>query len=407
MPRITLETVKNIQPGEIAWDSVVKGFGLRCRKGENGEAASKRYILKTRARGRQVWFKIGDIGAWTPEKARGDAQRILRELPVKDPETLRANPRGLMNIDALADRYLDEHVAQNNKPSSAKEFKRLLSQHIRPALGKLPVTDVTTRDVAKLHHKLRKTRRQANQALAVLSKMLSLAEVWHLRPLRSNPCERVQRFEEITRKTFLTDAQLAKLGETLAALEKAERRKGRIGPGTATAVRLLALTGCRLSEILNLRWVDVDLAEGVLHIRDAKAGGREHGIGAVTMALLEALERIGAYVCCDGNLKKPIAVSTMESAWRRIRNAAGLQGLRLHDLRHTYGTAAGQTGASAFMVRDALGHKTLAMTGRYVNADANPLKRLADQVSGRIGAALAGKEAEVEEAKPKARRARR
>src|SRR5687768_18061543 len=103
--RITLDTVKNIKPGEIVWDGIAPGFGLRCRD------SAKRYILKARARGRQVWFKIGDVGAYTPELARREAQRLIRELSQgADPETLRANPRGLMNIDELADRYEQEHV---------------------------------------------------------------------------------------------------------------------------------------------------------------------------------------------------------------------------------------------------------------------------------------------------------
>lgn len=73
-----------------------------------------------------------------------------------------------------------------------------------------------------------------------------------------------------------------------------------------------------------------------------------------------------------------------------------LDDARFHDLRHTVGTYAGQAGANAFLVRDALGHKTLAMTGRYVSRDADPLRQLADRVSGRIAAALdGGKSGEV------------
>jgi integrase len=384
MPKITNATVKAIQPGQLVWDSDVKGFGLRCQK------SSKRFILATRAKGRTVWFAIGDAGTWTPTKARREAQRLLRELPVKDAEMLRRNPRGLMTVDSLADRYEKEHIDVHNRKSTAKGFKRLLKKHIRPALGKRAIVEVTSADAAKLHHSLRKTPRSANQALAVLSKMFSLAERWHLRPLNSNPAKGIQRFRETKRERFLSDAELVRLGQALAELQAS----GEIAPGIATAVRLLALTGCRLSEIRNLTWDDVDAASATLRIRDAKAGPRAHAIGATTLALLEILPRGSAYVAWV-NPKAPISVSVMEKAWAKIRERAGLADARLHDLRHTFGTAAGQTGASAFLVRDALGHKTLAMTGRYVNKDADPLRQLADRVSNRIGAALAGNEAEI------------
>jgi len=392
MTKITLATVKSIKPGEIAWDGSVPGFGLRAR------AKSKTYFLKARARGRSIWLKIGDVGAWTPEKARREAQRRLRELSQGvDPEKLRQNPKGLSIVGELIDRYVAEHLEVRNRPTTIKGFQRLLDVHIRPEIGKRPIADVNSADVAKLQHKLRTTPRQANQVLAVLSKMFSLAERWHLRPLNSNPCRGLERFKEKSRDRFLRDAELAKLGETLAAMEKA----GEIVPGIALAIRLLALTGCRLGEILGLMWDDVDKDNAALNLREAKAGARRHTIGASTAALLNAVDRVGPYVAWSTNPKNPIPVSTMSAAWKRIRTKAGIPDVRMHDLRHGFGTFAGQTSANAFLVRDALGHKTLAMSGRYVNRDEDPLKRLVDRVSNRIATALSGEQADVEQAPDK------
>lgn len=152
MTKITLATVKSIKLGQIAWDGSVPGFGLRAR------AKSKTYVLKARARGRSIWLKIGDVGAWTPEKARREAQRRLRELSQGvDPEKLRQNPKGLSVVGELINRYVTEHLEVRNRPTTIKGFQRLLDVHIRPEIGKRPIADVNSADVAKLQHKLRKT----------------------------------------------------------------------------------------------------------------------------------------------------------------------------------------------------------------------------------------------------------
>ncbi len=158
--------------------------------------------------------------------------------------------------------------------------------------------------------------------------------------------------------------------------------------GVANAVRLLLLTGCRVGEILALKWEDVDFEAGALVIRNAKAGGRRHSIGAIVVAMLAEMPRPGPWVVYGRDPGKPLSQSTLSAAWDKIRTAAGLVGVRLHDLRHTVGTYAGQAAANAFLVRDKLGHKTLAMTGQYVNRNADPLRELSDKIEGRISAAL-------------------
>ncbi len=116
------------------------------------------------------------------------------------------------------------------------------------------------------------------------------------------------------------------------------------------------------------------------------------------MALLAGLERAGEYVCHGTDPGEPVTTNLMQDAWRRLRDKAGLPDGRLHDFRHTTGTYAAQAGLNAFMVRDLLGHKTMAMTGRYVEKATEPLRAAADAVSGRVAAAMnGGQEAEVVE----------
>jgi integrase len=143
-----------------------------------------------------------------------------------------------------------------------------------------------------------------------------------------------------------------------------------------------------MGEVLALQWGDVEIENGTLQIREGKAGGRIHTVGAPVLPLLASLDRSGPYVVWSTDPHKPLPQATLEGAWEKVRDKAGVADARFHDLRHTVGTYAGQMGASAFLVRDALGHRTLAMTGRYVNRDAAPLRELSDRVAGRIAAAM-------------------
>ena len=386
MANITHDTVEKLLPGQIAWDGDMKGFGVRCQRDR------KVYVLKARYRGRPIWLTIGDTGTYTPKKAREQASAWKRDLRAGvHPDKLRASAGGQPTINELADRYLREHVDLHNKPSTAATFKCLLNRYIKPALGKLPVGDVTTADMAKLHHKLRTTPRTANQTIAVASKMFSLAEAWHLRPLNSNPCRHLKRYRETVRSRFYDDAELRAIGEAIAALEA----EGAILPGCAAAIRLAPMTGCRLGELLELLWSDVDLEHGMLEIRDAKAGARRHPVGAAAVAFLGALARMGPWVCRGVVPDRRLSIRALQQAWEAVRTRAKLTDARFHDLRHSYGTMAGATGANAFLVKDAMGHKTLAMTGRYVGRDADPMRQLVDSVARRVSAALTGSDAVI------------
>jgi integrase len=160
-------------------------------------------------------------------------------------------------------------------------------------------------------------------------------------------------------------------------------------------VELLLYTGCRLSEVLNLRWEDIDFAAGLIKLADTKSGDPQRVmLNPPARQVLKALEsqKGGSEWVLPSvtNPRQPISKDGIEAAWRKIRIAAQIDDVRMHDLRHTVGTYAGQTGANAFLVRDLLRHKNLAMTGRYVNRADSPVRTLSDQVGERIAAAMAG-----------------
>ena len=232
---------------------------------------------------------------------------------------------------------------------------------------------------------------EANRSLAVLSKIFSLA-VTEWESMSENPCLGMKRHPEKARNRYFSDDEFKRIDEALITAENTLA----LPASALNAIRLLALTGLRASEVLGLHWTDIDLQRGAIYLRDAKTGARAVSIGAVTTAFLSELDRKSEFVVPGSKTNAPLPLSTLEKGWSSIRNAAKLTDARLHDFRHSIGTLAAQSGANAFMVRDKLGHRTLAMTGRYVARDTDPLRHLSDQVESRVAAAMSGAAADVE-----------
>jgi integrase len=254
--------------------------------------------------------------------------------------------------------------------------------------------------VHKFHAAQGHRPRQANLILAVCSKAFSLAELWGMRPEGSNPCRKIDRYPERHRERFLSAEELGRLGATLRRAET-EGLPWKNGGRTlyrrvvTGAIELLLYTGCRLSEVLNLRWEHVDFAAGVITLSDTKSGGPQlvtmNAPARQVLKVLQASNGASEWVLPSiSNPRQPISKAGIEAAWQKIRIAAQIEDVRMHDLRHTVGTYAGQSGANAFLVRDLLRHKNLAMTGRYVNWADSPVRTLSDQVGERIAAAMAG-----------------
>jgi integrase len=382
--KITKRAVDALKPATgrdaVLWDDELPGFGVRCRP-----SGGKVYFLKYRtAGGRQRWLTLGRHGPVTPDAARARAFREKAAVADgDDPSGSRQQKRRENTVAVVADRYLAEHVAAHNKASTAAEARRVVETRIKPALGAIKITDLTRSDIKAWHQAMAATPYEANRALAYCSRMLSLATTeWELRS--DNPCIGIKRFPERKRERFFADDELAKLGGALSAMEI----EGAEAPGFILLVRLLATTGMRLSEVLGLEWSDIDLPGRAIRLSDAKSGARTVHLGAAAVAILDAIEERNGHLIRGLDLAKPLSINSAEKAWRRLRDRAGISDGRLHDLRHTAGTFAALAGGSAFVVRDLLGHRTLAMTGRYVERAADMVRATADAVSGRVAAAL-------------------
>ena len=168
----------------------------------------------------------------------------------------------------LAARYLEEHVAVRVKPKTAVKARIALRRESLPALGQVPLVAVERAQVVDLQRKMSGTPSAANTAVKTLSHMYRLAAGWGMVPEGCNPCRSVARFPERKRERFLTDAEFARLGRVLDEAVT----QGSATPTSVAVIRLLSLTGCRKSEILSLRWEDVDLDARELHLADAKTG---------------------------------------------------------------------------------------------------------------------------------------
>ncbi|MGP0093333.1 MAG: tyrosine-type recombinase/integrase [Xanthobacteraceae bacterium] len=419
MPKLTKRFVESLKPAakdQVIFDAEIAGFGVRVVP-----SGMRSYLVQYRnASGRSRRLTIGKHGKVTADGARKDALRIFDAVRSgKDPVAERRAYIDAPIVNDLLDRYVAEHVEKRNRPRTREEVKRLVERHIRPQLGRHKVAAVTRQDVAKMHRMLEATPRQANFVLAVCSKAFSLAELWAMRPEGSNPCTRIERNREHARERFLSAEELERLGDALRRAEteglpwkvnerkpkakhlpKPENRRTLYPRVNTAAVELLLYTGCRLSEVLNLRWDQVTFADCKITLDETKAGRRQVvAMNAPAQRVLTALfkaKRSSWVLPSTSDAQRPLSKAAIEAAWQKIRTAAGIEDVRLHDLRHTVGTYAGQSGANAFLVRDLLRHKSIAMTGRYVNQADDPVRTLSDQVGERIAAGLAGrKEGEV------------
>ena len=370
-------------PRQTLWDTELRGFGCRVQRG-----GGKSYVLQYRAgSGRGAPLRkltIGRHGSpWAPETARGEAKRLLGVIegggdPAADKIARTQSP----TISDLAERFLAEHAESKRKTSTALEYRRLLDRLILPALGKRKVADVARGDIAKLHHANRGAPYQANRVLAVLSKMFNLAERWGLRPDSSNPCRHVEKFGERKRERMLSPVELARLGDALAAHNGS--------PYAVAAVKLLVFTGARLGEVLGLRWEWVNFERGEARLPDSKSGAKTLHLPPPALAVLALLPRLDGNPHLIVGAKEGAALVNLEKPWRAIRAAAGLDDVRLHDLRHAFASVAASSGMGLPIIGKMLGHTQAATTARYAHLASDPVKAAAAAVAGKIAAAMAG-----------------
>ena len=292
-----------------------------------------------------------------------------------------------MTVADLADRYMSDHCEGRCKESTIKAHQWLLDRFIIPAVGRRSIHELRHSDVDTLHQSLKETRYNANRVLGLLKAMYGRARIWGLVEPHVDPTTGVRPFRETRRQRFLSMEELKKLA---IALDLAEQ-DGTISRTVGAAYRLLVLTGARLSEIQKLKWDEVDLANGLILLKEHKSD--RHGAKAIPLShaasrILESIERIDENPYVFVGKKEKQHITDLQRPWRRIRARAGLSDVRIHDLRHTFASMGISVGGSLPIIGGLLGHRTPQATAVYAHLAADPLRQTTEQVGTVIGNAF-------------------
>ena len=360
MPRVdlTARLARESRPGgkdTFLFDKTLPGFGLRIHL-----SGRKVWIVQARIKGRSRRIVV----ARHAEMDLAEARRRARDLP----ERIRAggNPaedirreKQTPTLREFAGEYL-RRCDPYWKPSGRKTVRIYLKARILPAFGKMPVDRIGPEDVATWFNAASKDKPgAANRAFVILRSMMFRAEEWGLRGRNSNPCLGIRKNPRRNIARFLDTDELARLGRALDACA-AEL------PQAVAAIRLLALTGCRRSEVLNLRWRDI--GDNAIKLPDSKTGPRAVPLGEATRALIEAQpgpRNPEAHLFPRHAEGRGLWILT--NCWRTVCAEAKLGKVRLHDLRHTAASQAIMSGENLPLVGKLLGHRRHRTTAGYAH----------------------------------------
>jgi len=318
----------------------------------------------------------------TADQARDLAQQALAAIARgQDPQGAKVRQRQAPTLTNIWERFEREHLP-TKKPQTKYDYEAQWRAIIGPKFGRTRVEQITRSEVDKLHKSLRQTPYRANRVLALLSRLLTLSEVWELRPAGSNPCRHVDKFKETPRTRFLGSSELTRLGEAMRTMVASAE----LSPGAANAIRLLLLTGARLNEVLTAKWEWLDAERCILALPDSKTGAKPVYLSDAALAVLDDQSSYSASSSfvfpgagAEGrmiNLRKP---------WTRICARAELQQVRLHDLRHTAASIAVAQGASLPIIGKLLGHSQAQTTQRYAHVDTDPALKAANAIGQAMG----------------------
>jgi integrase len=398
---ITKRTVDFAAPKEdgreaIFWDEDLPGFGLRVKS-----SRVKSYVIQYRnTQGRSRRMTIGRHGRLTPDEARKLAKIRLADVERgHDPVEERNEARRVPTVSELCDEYLREGCA-TKKASTVETDRGRIERHIKPLLGSKLVTSVTRADLKRFLKDVAegktaadiKTKKQgraivkggsgaANRTLGLLGGIFSFAI--DQKYCAENPVHGLKRFAERKIERFLSAQELARLGDALAAAETDGEN-----PSAVAAIRLLALTACRKSEILTLRREWIDWERSCLRLPDSKTGQKIVPLGAPALELLAILPRLDGNPYVLPGMKPNSHLIGLAKFWARIRKRAKLADVRLHDLRHSFASVAVAGGDSLYLVGKVLGHAQASTTQRYAHLRDDPLRAVADRAAGTIAAAM-------------------
>lgn len=375
MPKLTDAFAKKLAApasgARIHYDDEVKGWGLRITA-----SGARAFVLNYRSGGTERRITIGAFPDWSVSAARERARELKRQIDRgEDPMAERHRDRVAPTVADLAARYMREHAPR--KRTGAGDAS-MLNRHVLPRFGRLKVAAVRHVDVADLHRDIAaETPIQANRVVALVSKLFSLAIRWEMRS--DNPGLGVERCPETKRERFLTPQELERLNTALAA----HPRKASVD-----AIRLLLLTGARRNEVLSAQWSQFDLSIGSwTKPASTTKQKRTHRVplNAAAVELLTAM-RVQAKGPALFPGRGPNATQgELKRTWASVCKTAKLDGLRLHDLRHSYASFLASSGLSLPVIGALLGHSDPVTTSRYAHLIDDALRAATERVGALVG----------------------
>lgn len=368
---------------QIYFDEAMTGLAIRVS--EIGRV-SFYFVYKPGRGADKKWLFIGKYPAMTPELARLKVRELIGTVAAgRDPVMEAIRDRDAQTVAQALETFMAEHVRQKLKTHTVAQYEGIMRRCVVPSFGKMKIEEVSHRDVARLHHEMRDTPYMANRTLAMLSKFFGWCEVNGFRERMTNPAYGLEKYKEKKQMEFMGQADLSAVGAALASLEA----EGRINSLSAAALRLVALTGARVSEILSLKWeYVVDLPGGMVHLPDSKTGFKVLHLPTPAIAVLKGIPHQSEFVFPSFDAACG-HITSLRKAWDLVRAKAELKGRwRIHDLRHAYASMAVNSGASLPFIGKLLGHSQASTTARYAHVAENPAHKVAEETGVRIAEAF-------------------
>ncbi len=363
----------------MIWDDRLKGFGVKVSR------SVKSYIVNYRVDGRERRVTIGRVGELSLKEARLRAAELTDSVRYRgrDPLVERQMRREAPTFEDAVNRFFGDYAPERIRQGrmalrTEREYRLQAKSYLLPKLGRKKVAEITRHDVERAVGVLKPVAR--NRTLAFASRLFNLVERWEWRPLHSNPTIHIDRSREEPRDRTLSPSEMAALGR---AFTKAEVRH----PATVGALRVAALSGLRINEVLAMRWEDIDTERGILTVPASKTGRRLHDLPPELLDVIQTQPRVCEWIFSNTGRAR-VTYRTTREVFAGCARDAGIENLRIHDLRRTYLTRAAMSGIGVHTLRDMLGHRSAAQADKYIRRLSAPVRsgrfEMATTLSGEL-----------------------
>jgi len=369
MPRISDKFIRSMaiptHGQKIERDDIVTGFGVR--KTASGNTA---FIFNYTASGRDRRMTIGQHPAWSVTAARQAAAKLRMQVDAgHDPLEQKQIARAEYTLADLWEEY-DSLVLPKKALSTQRDERSLWRRLILPKLGRQRLSAIRPKDVDDLIRSVSvATPVQANRCIASIRHAFNKAIYWEL--AHSNPAVGVAKNPEASRHRYLDQAEWLRFLTALSACKDTP---------ASLAVHFLLLTGARRGEVFKAQWDQIDLVDEVWTKPSAHTKQKRLHRVPLSNAAIEVLRRArklsnGTYVFPGANGK---ALTDLKRTFQGICKAAEIEGLRIHDLRHSFASALVSRGTTLPVIGSLLGHTQVSTTARYSHLSDSAMRHAAN-----------------------------